>query len=272
MPTIEIAMRVTCAECQREVPADDVNVAADTAYCRGCGTLTKLSELVGASSGGGLINEPNDELGQIDTSDIPRGCSSRNDGRRHIVQVKRGAGLGTIATTFGFMAFWNGITSVFVVIAFVSTMGHLGVELPVWFPTPEMDDGPMSPGMTAFLWLFLTPFILIGTCMFGAFIYALLGKIAVTVEGGDGSVFTGVGPVGWRRRFKLEDVTGVTLGKTSWQKNGQSQPTLEIATRGGGQIRFGSTLTAQRRAWMGAELRRLFEDTPRLDDFLSRRY
>ncbi|MEM1027478.1 MAG: hypothetical protein AAGJ38_05290 [Planctomycetota bacterium] len=249
-------MRVECDECGLEISADDVNVAADTAYCRACGTLSRLSTLVGADA-----FAPDQELESIDTSDPPYGCSSRDDGYRQVVQVNRGAGLGTIVGSLAACLFWNGIVSVFVAIALASTLIHAGVVAPGWFPEFEEDGDAMSVGMTIFLWLFLTPFIAIGTGLAGAFLMSLIGKIVIIIEDDAGTVYQGIGPLGWRRRFTLSDVTGVSIGQTTWQENGEHKPVVTIGTRGGGMLRFGSLLTARRRAWLAAELRRVISQS-----------
>ncbi|MEM9915005.1 MAG: hypothetical protein AAF911_08590 [Planctomycetota bacterium] len=260
-------MRVECEKCNTEVPADDVNVAADTAYCRACGKLMRLSALFGSDSGEFVQDY---ELSTIDTADTPPGCSSRGDGFGHVVKVLRGAGLGTIVGNLVMCLFWNGIVSVFVVFALASTLQHAGVVGPDWFLAPEKNGGPVSLGMTIFLWLFLTPFIVIGTGMAVVFLTSLLGKIVVTIDGDAGTVFQGIGPLGWRRRFAVGDVTGVVIGRSVWQKNGDSKPVVTIGTRGGGRLRFGSLLTAPRRAWLAAELQRVIEQARNTKP--SRRY
>jgi hypothetical protein len=245
------------------VPADDINVAADAAYCRGCGELTKLSDLLGTASAkaddtAGFA--PDAELDAIDTADIPSRCVSRHDGLRHLVRVTRGNRLSTIVGSLAVMLFWNGIVSVFVLLALSSSVKLAGLPMPTWFPAPEMNDQEMGLGMTLFLWVFLMPFIVIGSGMLGTFLLSLLGRVEVTLEGDDGTLFQGVGPIGWRRRFKVADVTGVGIGQSSWESNGQHQPVITIHTRGGGKLSAGAMLTARRRAWLAAELRRVLSE------------
>ena len=71
-----------------------------------------------------------------------------------------------------------------------------------------------------------------------------------------GRVFTGVGPLGWPRRFDPAAVESVTVGRTRWDRNGHPQPAIVIARVPGGPLRFGTTLTTDRPPWLTAAVRR----------------
>ncbi len=242
-------MTVECPSCDLAIPSDDVNVDADTAYCRACGTLTQLSALA--------AGEPS-PLEKVDPGHPPAGCRSDYDGMQQTVVARSGAGCGTLLGLLVFCVFWNGITGVFVLVVIASTLQLMGVAQPAWLPAPTMDepDG-MGLGMTLFMWLFLLPFIAVGLSMLGSLLVAMAGRVAVRYTAMEGTVFVGVGPAGWRRRFDPRRVTGVGLGKTGWEKNGQKQPVVVMTLDGGKKLRFGSLLADERRAWLAAELRRL---------------
>ena len=110
------------------------------------------------------------------------------------------------------------------------------------------------------MWLFLTPFILVGLTMVATVALSLFGRVSVRVAPGGGRGFTGIGPLGWPRRFDPAQVTGVSVGKAAWQQNGQDVPAVVIDRRGRGPLRFGTTLTVERRAWLVAALRRAVSD------------
>ena len=40
---------LVCSQCQNTIPAEDVNVASDVAFCRPCNRATRLSDLVSSS-------------------------------------------------------------------------------------------------------------------------------------------------------------------------------------------------------------------------------
>lgn len=236
-----------------------MNVTADTAYCRPCGSLHRLSALLGEPP---APRDADDELADVQFDKPPRGCTSEHDGHLQTVAVRRGGGLGTVAGLAFMCVFWNGITSVFVLICLASSLSHAGVQLPIWFPTPDMDDDPIPLGMTLFMWVFLTPFILVGLTMLGTLLVAAVGRVAVRFTADAGSVFIGVGPIGWRRRFDPREVTAVKIGKSQWQSDGEPQPVVMIQSRGGHKLRFGSMLSDRRRAWLVWELRRVLLESP----------
>ena len=44
-----IGVMPVCSQCQSTIPAEDVNVASDVAFCRPCNRATRLSDLVSSS-------------------------------------------------------------------------------------------------------------------------------------------------------------------------------------------------------------------------------
>jgi hypothetical protein len=155
--------------------------------------------------------------------------------------------------------FWNGIVSVFVLVAIAGTLNNFGVTLPTWFPAPDMNGSPMSKGATLFLWIFLTPFIVIGISMIGAFFLSIGGRTEVKVDTQGGTVFTGVGPLGYRRRFMPSQVSDVRIEDSQWRDSdgdGHQKSYIIIETKTGHRIRFGSMLSYERRRYLAALLRK----------------
>ena len=96
----------TCSKCGREIPRDDVNVAAAVAYCRSCNLAHALSALVQ-----GLLIDPN-----VDTANPPAGAWFRDTA----YGVSFGGTLRSLGSVIGALAvslFWNGILSVFLLSA-----------------------------------------------------------------------------------------------------------------------------------------------------------
>jgi hypothetical protein len=163
-----------------------------------------------------------------------------------------------------FSLFWNGIVSVFVAIAIAGTVYNLDLTLPKWFPAPDMNGSPMSAGMTAFLWLFLTPFIGIGAAMIGAFLSSLAGRTEVRIQQNEGIVFNGIGPLGWRRRFDPRAVKDVRISDhTERDSEGyrQTKGHIIIETNDGKTIKCGSMLSEDRRRFVAAAARRMFSSS-----------
>lgn len=237
----------TCTRCRRAIPAEDINVANDVAYCRACNLSYQLSDLTS-----GLEADFD-----FDPNRPTQGAWYQTDG----MTTKIGAtqrSLGTAAGALFICLFWNGIVSVFVLVALAGTLSHLGITLPDWFPAPEMNKSPMGVGMTLFLWIFLTPFIVIGAGMILAFLSALAGWVEVRLGADSGALFRGIGPVGITRHFQPALVKKVRLEETEWTpRRGptRSKTHIIIEMEQGKPLKFGSDLTTERRSFVMAALR-----------------
>ena len=234
----------TCSKCRRVIPSEDINVAKDVAYCRECNFSYRLSELTF-----------NDDPGRnVDLHRPPPGAWYRSDGAGTIVGATHRS-LGLAAGALFFALFWNGIVSVFVTFAMAGTLHLLHLPLPAWFPAPKMNGGEMGPGMVAFLWLFLTPFIAVGLFVAGTCLSGLFGKTEVQIQNSMGTIFTGIGALGWRRNFDVSQVRDVRLERR-FNREGQDTFTLLIETREGKQSKLGSLLSPERRQFLLGALRK----------------
>lgn len=240
-----------CSKCEREIPPADVHVANDVAFCRACNVAHKLSSLI--------HGVPLDT--DLDLTRPPAGTWYRSTGLGAVI----GASHRSVASAVGllfFTVFWNGIVSVFVLLALGSTLFHLGIPIPDWFST-QMKRGDLGVGMTIFLWLFLTPFILVGLAMFIAFLSALAGRTEVQLHHSSGSVFSGIGPVGRRRRFNTAQVKDVRIDKQSWRDSDgdrRNKTHIVLQTQDGKEIKFGSMLRPERMKFVAAGVRKAIAD------------
>ena len=232
---------VWCEKCEGLIERDDLDRAADTAYCRQCGHRFRPSETRGP------LYEPVDG---IDPDAPPDGCDVRtaSDGGRTLrASTFR---LGGAVIGIGVALFWNGILSPFIALNFMATLYYLGVPMPGWFA----DGLEMGPLLCALLWLFLLPFMLVGAATIVVALVNVMGHTEVSVRPGEGCVTLGLGRFGWRRRFVPERVTGVRLGAASWKRNDQTVPAIELDLPGD-LIRLGSLLTEERRDWLLAAIK-----------------
>jgi hypothetical protein len=195
----------------------------------------------------------------IDLNHPPAGAWYTNDGEGPLIGATHrslGSAIGALAISL----FWNGIVSVFVLVALPGTLRNLGISLPHWFPAPVMNDGPMGVGMTLFLWIFLTPFILVGLVMIGAFLSALGGRTEVRIRNAEGVVFVGIGTLGYRRRFDASAVKDVRLDDKQWSDSDgrrQRKSYIIIETRERKLVKFGSLLTEERRKFVAGAVRKV---------------
>ncbi len=233
----------TCTKCRRLIPPEEINVANDVAYCRSCNISYQLSEL---TFDNGIDSA-------VDVNRPPGGCWFVNDGGGTVIGATHRS-LVTAAGLLFFALFWNGIVSIFVALATAGTLRVLGWPHPAWFPAPKMNGEEMGVGMVLFLWLFLTPFITVGMFVAGSCLSALFGRTEVRVNGTQGTVFTGVGSLGWRRRFDAAQVKNVTLQQKR-NSEGSDSFVLLLEMRAGKQVKLGSLLSGERRNFMLVALR-----------------
>ncbi|HEX7861237.1 MAG TPA: hypothetical protein VF773_12970 [Verrucomicrobiae bacterium] len=238
----------TCPKCRAVLPSADINVTADVAFCRNCNlahTLSGLAQGTGISTEVNLHQPPAGTWKQATALGTLIGASHRS--------------VGGAFGVFLFAAFWNGIVSVFVVIALSSTLSLLGVSTPEWFPAPKMKGGgAMGVGMTVFLWLFLTPFIAIGLALIGAFLSCLGGKTEIRVRDYDGEIFSGIGALGFKKKFKREAVKDVRIEDRQWRDSDgdrRRNTHIVIDLLEGKPLKFGSSLPEERRQFLAASLR-----------------
>jgi hypothetical protein len=242
-----LSVTPTCPRCKGVIPSEDVNVANDIAFCRHCDLSHRLSDL----TSGATVDE------NVDASRPPAGTWFQRNGAGTVI----GATHRSIGQAFGlllFVLFWNGIVSVFVAFALASTLKHLGIPAPGWFPPAKMNGGPMGVGMTLFLWLFLTPFIAIGLGMASAFLSCVAGKTELQIQGNQCVLFSGIGALGWRKRFSTSEVKDVRIEDRSWRdSNGGSRHNTQIIIETAQKpIKCGSLLTNERRQFVAGCLKK----------------
>ncbi len=241
-------LKLVCPGCQQAIPTEDVNVSTDLALCRRCHVAHPFSHLLRRQEISANVNLDQRPAGVWERT-TPRGVAF---GASH--RSLWGA-LGAL----GISLFWNGIVSVFMLLNLANTLRLLGIDQPAWLPVALVEADPMGWGMTIFLWLFLTPFLLIGAAMIGAFFMALAGRTEVRIDPNVGSVFIGVGPLGWRRKFRTSDVRHVGLSDERWtDSDGDRQQRQEVVLElaDDKKLKFGAGLKPERRAYLAALVQR----------------
>jgi len=172
--TQNVSGKILCPRCRLAVSLDDVNVATDIALCRQCGQTWSYADL----------NEESKTLDLVPQLP-PGGTWYQETGPRSFVV---GSTTRSPIAFFlvPFMCVWSG--------------GSLGGMYGTQFSKGQFDLGQS---------LFGIPFIL-GTLLFGSIaVMSVCGKVTVTVDGDEGVIFAGAGPIGWRRRFNWRNVTSI---------------------------------------------------------------
>jgi hypothetical protein len=181
----------------------------------------------------------------VDLANPPAGAWYRDEGG----EVSVGGNLRTVggrSFVLVFATFWNGISwTIFLsMLAGSGNISGLGIH--------------HSNGKTDVPWfafVFITPFLLIGAGTVLAALMLLFGRVEVVIRGQEGTVFTGLGSLGWRRQFDAAAVTGVAIRTAGWTKN--NQPQYAVCLEGPTPMMFGSALPEARRQFMAAALRKV---------------
>lgn len=238
-----------CPECDELITAEAINIKEGLALCPRCHNLTRLSELsFNLRSGQEILNQP------------PAGCLILPTGEGVIVRASLRSASGFLGSA-AFALFWNGIVSVFVLIAVAGLYNNLIGPLPDWFPAPIAEQGnvkmngqAMSLGMTLFLCAFLTPFVTVGVGVATVALLNLIGRVDVVLEESNSYVATGIGRLRWKRKFDPRQVQSVRYGDSAWNSDSPQKVLVLSAER---LIKFGSFLQPDRMEWLRLVLREL---------------
>ena len=234
-----------CPDCDEVILAEAINIQEGFALCPACGRLTRLSELSFRSrSIVETLNQP------------PAGCSILPVGHGVIVRASLRSITGFLVMT-GIALFWNGIVSVFVLIAIAGLYVNLIGPLPAWFPAPGMNGAPVNLGQVLFQCVFLIPFVTVGTGMAGAALMSLFGKVVVVIDEFDSYAATGFGLFIWKKRFDPLQVHSITISTNSSESEGRTNSNRMIEIRSDRTLKFGSLLQSDRLEWMHAALKEL---------------
>lgn len=212
-------MKVRCPKCSGGVPPDKVNVATDIVFCPACNEAFRLSDCVGASNtDGSVLDSP------------PRGAWVTED----VQEATVGASTRSPVAFFlvPFMCVWSG--------------GALGGIYGSQIASGEFD---------LMMSLFGIPFLLGSIIFWTLAIMAVCGKVVVRVSHEQGSVFVGVGSIGWTRLFNWTDMQTIREDRANVYHYGGYG--AGIVLEGTSRIKFGTNLSEKRRYFMLHALRQL---------------
>ncbi|MEK6703045.1 MAG: hypothetical protein AABZ53_12330 [Planctomycetota bacterium] len=243
-----------CPKCNADIGVDSLNVKEGVGVCRACGVVWKLSE---------IASSPEDaQADSLAVQEVPDGCWVNDLGDRTIVGSNCRSGIGCFFAFFA--AFWNSITGLFVTVALGGLYTNLVGPLPAWYswtnikfsgPGHSGTVGTMTMNATIGLCLFLIPFVLVGIATACLAILGVFGRVEISLHGDEGTVFTGVGVLGWKRKFSVTQVKSVRITDSGTTSNGKSVKHVEIAADT--KRSFGVFLSDTRKMWMCGVLRRL---------------
>lgn len=200
---------IKCPKCNTVVKTDNLNISANIGKCDSCDTVFSISETI----------ETNDDR-SFDMSAAPEGAQF----------VKLNNGFQIIASTKSKMAIF--LIPFTLVWAGFSLSGIYGSQ--IMAGTFNFEDS-----------LFGIPFLIGSIILISLCLLTVRGKVIVTANGFDGWIFTGVGKVGWTRKFNWKDFDSVEEGLSSFHFNHQNKPAIFLT--GKNRIGFGTWLNDERR-------------------------
>jgi hypothetical protein len=209
-----------CPLCQAEISIEDVNVATDLALCRSCGKTSAFS-VVSSSTGIRLANLDNP----------PRWIRVDEEllGGTTIVYRKRSP---VLFFLIPFTLVWSG-----------GSIGGIYVT--------QLVRGKFDLSQS----LFGLPFLAGTVVLLAVIAFLLLGRWAITLRDGEGTVFVGVGGLGWTRHFRYGRDTLVSLRATSLKVNGVPQQGI-LVRNGNEDFVFGALLKDEAKQYVGAAIMR----------------
>jgi hypothetical protein len=214
-------MKISCPACDTLLAAAQLNVATDVAVCPNCSEAFSISALIAT---GGAMDD-------FDIHSPPSGASFEDTGTGWSISASTRSPIAFFLVPF--MCIWSGF----------SLGGIYG---------PQIASGRFNLGLS----LFGIPFV-IGTVFIGSIaLMSVCGRIVVSTDRDSGSVFAGVGPIGWTRRFDWAAITSVEEDWLGYHYAGSNHG-LAISLVGQSRIKFGSMLSDARRYYLMQGLRTL---------------
>jgi hypothetical protein len=204
--------------CRSVIAADDVNVATDIALCRACGKPSAFSVVSGlADISLESLNKP------------PRWIKVNRDPRGGKTIVYRRVSP-ALLFLIPFTALWSGLSMWFIYGA-------------------QFRKGQFDLAQS----LFGLPFLIGTLILLTAITHLLFGRWEIALRSGAGTVFVGVGPLGWTRHFTYNRQSLVSLRTTNVSVNDVPQKGILVRTRETDFV-FGATLHEEAKRFIAASI------------------
>ena len=219
-----VANDYTCPSCSSPIPMEDINVSTDIALCRKCGKASSFSTLCNVPNTLAVLSKPPPRSVKIERDMMGGGTTLTY---RHI-------SWGALLFLVPFTALWA-LGSIFCIYRSPIRTGVFQ-----WAPS-----------------LFGIP-ILIGTIVpFAAILFSLFGRWVITLNSGQGTVFSGIGKLGRKRKFVYNRNTSVTLLYSNTRVNGKQLEVITLKTDNT-QFAFGGFIKDDAKGFILAALIREF--------------
>jgi len=203
---------------------EDINVSTDIALCRKCGVMGSFASLCNTPNATAILRQPPPKGIKIE-HDMMRGNSVTLSYRRIPIGL---------LFMIPFTAFWSGF----------SMSGIYGTQI---------SKGEFDLGNS----LFGIPFLIGTIVLVSSILFMLFGKWTIHLDCGEGTVFVGIGVVGWKRKFTYNrhSVLAIKKGNLSSGEDGPPKKNITITT-GNTEFSFGDILRDDVKNYIAAFLMR----------------
>ena len=167
-------LAIACIVCSKTIPADDVHLDTRLAKCRSCNAVFEFERQVRAHT-------PRPPV------PLPRNMTLA-DGPSSLTIVRKWKFTSMTGFLLVFAGFWNVVVLIFVVAL-------------ILVPGPKWEGTDKSVPL-AFMWLFLTPFILVGFGSGYSALALLLNRTRIAIEGKRLEIIHQ--PIRWRGNHRLD--------------------------------------------------------------------
>ncbi len=210
---------ILCPTCNNPVLPADLNIATDVAFCRACNKPFAVSDVVHGYTKAQAV---------FDKATPAPGTWFHDDG----VETRIGASTRSPVAFFvvPFAAIWSGFS-----------LGMLyGTQI-------------VSGKFNIIFSLFGIPFLMGSVIIWSIALMLIAGKTEVRIRSGEATVFSGIGALGWTRRFSVSEITTIREDWSGLRTN--RQPRKMIVLEGARRITLGTMLNESRRYFLLQSLR-----------------
>ena len=201
-------MELRCPACRTGIALEDVNPSTDLALCRHCSKTYSFA----------LLNS----VATIDLRHQPAGATFETTPEGFTAQATTRSWMGVFFVPF--TCVWAG----------TSVGGIYGRQI-------------LRGTFSATDSFFGLPFLIGSIILAGLSLLSVCGVVRVTRRGPELEIFTGVGPVGWRRRCIWREIGKVQAEVVSANRSMGWRQDRVIVLEGTTRVVFGSLLTEERR-------------------------
>lgn len=191
-----------CPQCNTLLLQEDMNPSTNVVLCRSCNKVSKFTD----------IDESRDEE---NLGPLPARIKVAKTMRGLEVRYRKTKLPGIVLLFFGLL--WN---------SFISAVIFASLR-----------DGKDTVSI-----LFFSPFILIGLLVTLGTVYQLFGSMILTLNPGKGELFRGVGSIGRRQRFLLEENARITIEKSIPRNSNRILLTIVVEQPKGKPFKFGTDM------------------------------